>query len=773
MREELNFNYGWIFHEGELPQKESAYKNQMYLSAKTVRMLAGPASMSYNPDIDGCNPDNWVRVTLPHDYIITQEPKKENNNTLGFFEYKNAWYRKSFRLPAADADKRITILFEGAATDAIVYVNGCRMLHNFCGYTSFEVDITDIARFGDDWHGDNVIAVYLSSESHEGWWYQGAGIYRNVYLRKTAMQSVELWGVFAKNRKLSDDIWHTDVETELRNDDFESENIVLSTKILNGNRETLLSAETEVQLEGKSSVIISQPFELENPDLWDIEKPDFYYVQTSIIRNGEEIDCVDTRYGYRSAVFDPENGFFLNGRAIKLNGVCCHQDWAFTGKAVPDNIQRYRLRLLKEMGANAYRCSHYPQHRATMDAFDELGFLVMAETRWFESTPEGKEQLSMLIRRDRNHPSVIMYSLGNEEPLFARPEGARILKSLYRYAKKLDDTRPYMMAVSHTPADAPVFEIADIIGVNYNLDAIDKLHEKYPHKPIISSENCAVSTTRGWIYEDNAEHGYHNVSDVTMSNWQICREDTWKFIASRPWLSGGFQWAGIEHRGESTWPRIASQSGALDLYLQKKDAYYQNMSHWSDKPMIHIAGHWNRPLSTGDEIDVIVYTNCSEAELILNGVSLGRKSVLPYTKLIWKVKYEAGTLEAVGFNGNEVVRDTQITTDRPIRLALSLENGNDISANGSDAAVIKCVCLDKNGLEVPDASPFVRIFTEGGAHILGTGSDISDHTSVSSPDRNMRAGIVTAALRVPPHNARIKVYAVADGLEGAKLTFDI
>lgn len=768
-REEISFDRAWLYHEGELEQSESRFKTAMYLGAKTERMLDGPASRNYVPiRKNGVNPENWVTVDLPHDPIIEQTPRAENNEALGFFSYPNAWYRKTFSLSGEDRSKRLTLLFEGVSGCAEVWINGCRMAQNSCGYTSFEVDFTDVALFEEE----NLVVIHQDLSPCEGWWYQGGGIYRHVILRKTAMQSIDLWGVFAHNVRQEESRWYSTIFTELRCDSFEDADVTLVTTLLDGQKQPVCTHTQTLSLEGKSVTRAECGFTVDAPALWDLDAPQFYYVRSALLRDGEEIDCVETRYGYREAVFDPERGFLLNGRPVKIKGVCCHQDWGMTGKAVPANVQRHRLRLLKEMGVNGYRCSHYPQHPETMDALDELGFVVMDESRWFESTPDGRAQLEMLIRRDRNHPSVVLWSLGNEEVFFAEERGKRIAQTLYRMAKRLDDTRPVMVAVDRTPAKAPVFDVMDVIGINYNLGSIDELHQKYPDKAIISSENCAVGSSRLWMLPHSPERGYLNVKDVP-GGYFGGRERTWRFLWERPWLCGGFQWAGIEHRGEAVWPRLCSQSGALDLFLQKKDAFYQNQSHWLDSPMVHIVGHWNLPYEMGNEVDVWVYTNCEEAELFLDGESLGRQKVEYPLHLSWRVRYRPGQLEAVGYcGGQEVARDRLCTSGKPAKLRLELENGGDLARNGRDAALVRCVCLDENGNFVPDAEPFVHIAAEG-MRLIGTGSDVSDHVPPRSPDRRMRAGIVSAAFAMPDGgNARLRVIAWADGLEGDSIVIE-
>lgn len=783
MREKLLFDFEWKFHPGDMDIPLPATKAPLYFQSKTERAQWGPASYNYidNPEI--CI-DYWETVDLPHDYIINQVPDKKYNNTLGFFKYHNAWYRKKFKLEDKERNKRITIMFEGIAVHATVYVNGCLMARNFCGYTSFEVDITDVVRFNED----NIVAVYVEATEHEGWWYEGAGIYRHVWLVKTELVSVDLWGVWVNPCKIDvnsinednsekeipgQENWEVPVETTLRNDDYVPVKVQVQSTIIDNAGNEIANSIDDMEIAYKDKKSLKQRVHVINPELWDIDSPNLYILRTRIFSDGHEIDCVTTRFGFRTIAFCNENGFYLNGKNVKIKGVCCHQDYGLTGKAMPDRVQRYRLRRLKEMGANGYRTAHYPPAEATMDALDELGFLVMDETRWFESTKEGTEQLEMLIKRDRNHPSVIMWSIGNEEPLHRIEAGKRIVKTLTAFVKKYDTSRPVTTAISHDPLNSTAAGVSEVIGVNYNLDQFDELHVKYPHLPFIASECCAVGTTRGWYFDDDRGRGYISAYDHSVEGFPFSREDTWKYVMERRWVSGEYQWAGIEHRGETDWPRLCSQSGAMDLFLQPKDAYYQNMSHWSDTPMVHILPHWNHPGREGEKIPVWVYTSCEEAELFQDGKSLGIIYPEKYTHAEWLVEYKPGSLKVEGrFKGKTAATETVETTGPAVALKLRLEDEG-ICADNEDMAIITCWCVDEKGRTVPDAAPYIHFYTNSLGKIVGTGSDICDHTPVNSPNRQMRAGLCSAAVKIGSRAGTLKVYAQAAGLEAARLEIEV
>ena len=774
MREQILFDKGWLFHKGDLEYNEPKAKGPVYTSAKTESMKWGPASIYYLDDPNNFNrkvsynADKWISVDLPHDYVISGEYFEDENPALGFFKYENAWYRKHFKIEKEDEGKRLTLLFEGVATRATVYLNGCELKHNNCGYTSFEVDITDYVTYG----GDNVLAVYTAYHQNEGWWYQGGGIYRHVWLIKTASVSVDLYGVYIRAEK-NDDGFKVLVDTEIRNDYYRDVTVNATSTFIDKHGNKVLCINGDMCICSRNKGIASYEGQISDVHLWDVDDPYLYTVRTDIYVNGLLYDTVFDRFGFRSFYFDADKGLILNGKKVFIYGVCGHGDFGLTGKAVPDNILRHKARMMKDMGANGYRTSHYPQTAAFMDALDEMGFIVMDETRWFHSTDEGLEQLRMLIKRDRNRPSVFIWSVGNEEPHHLTDVGRRIYKAMASEVKKLDNTRPITSAVSDSPDKATVYEEMDIIGINYNHHLYDVVREKYPHKTIYASECSATSTTRGWYEEDDPTHAYHNAVDHDTTNWFIGRERFMHVVEERPYVAGLYQWIAFEHRGEAIWPRVCSQAGAIDLFLQKKDAFYQNKSFFTTSPMIHLLPHWNWAHKKGDTIEVCAYTNCEEAELFLNGESLGRKLVKRYTRACWQVEYTEGVITAVGYNGGEVVcKDEKRTSKKASKLMLKCENAYDVSGNGADIALFTCYCVDEDGVEVPDASPTVSFFTNTVGAIVGTGSDISDHVPVPSTVRRMRAGRISIAVKVKTAGT-LTLTAECEGLDTGFIKVDI
>ena len=657
----------------------------------------------------------------------------------------------------------------GVATHATIYVNGCLMKHNYCGYTEFEVNISDVVDFG----AENTVSVYVNTEHHEGWWYEGGGIYHHVWLIKTDLVSVDLYGVYANPKKVSDDIWSVFIEITLRNDAYENKRVQTVCEIQDSAGVTVAEGACGGLMKEQDKRVFKLKISVTAPSLWSPDSPNLYSIKTHVFVEKREVDVYAVRFGFRTVIADPQKGLFINGKHYKIQGVCGHADCGLMGKAVPDNIHRYKVRLMREMGANGYRTTHYPQSRALMDALDENGFIVMNEARWFESTEESKQQLEMLVRRDRNRPSVIFWSIGNEEPFHVNDKGRRIAKSLYSWIRKLDSTRYIMTAISVSPVRATVCDVLDVIGINYNWNAYDVLHEKYPNKPMLSSENCATGTTRGWYRDDNPDKAFIRAYDHDTNDYFRSREYTWKYIAKREWMMGGYQWIAFEHRGEATWPRLCSQSGAIDLFLQKKDAFWQNQSHWTGEPMVHLLPHWNWKGLEGEVVHVFAYTNTERLELFLNGRSLGSRSIEKYGHGEWQVAYEAGKLEVRAYEGDRVVaRDIRITSKAAYRLALKLDT-EDVRANGEDIAIFTCYVIDEDGNEVYDATPTVTFSTNSLGRIYSTGSDITDHTSLFLPTRRMRAGRISVAVKLGTTSGQLKLYAESFGLQACVITVPI
>ncbi len=805
MRETLNFDRGWLYH-AETPRDLEMPETYgfAYVASKTQSMKYGPAAYKHNDNpnswsfTDEMFPEKWEQVTLPHDYMIGQTPDPEANPARGFVHYHNAWYRRHFRLTSADRGRRITLLFDGVTGSSTFWLNGCLIGHNYCAYTPVELDLSDYVFYDKE----NVIAVHIDASLIENWNYQGGGIHRHVYLIKTDRVCVDLYGDFVYPR-LENGRWRVPVRTTVRNDAYTPAEVKLVHTLTapDGGKAAEFSvlgtvpARTLSDLDAETTV--------SDPRLWDVDSPEQYTLTTAVYRKSPaveeaaeiasadgnsvfrtevrtipvdedgwyECDRYLTRFGFRDVRMDPDKGLFLNGRNVKIKGVCAHQDFGLTGKAVPDNICRYQVKLAREMGANGWRCAHYPHNPATMDALDEMGFLVMAEVRHFASTPEAQRETALSVKRDRNRPGVIFWSSGNEECEYHNIEqGIYIQRAMREEIRKYDPYRPVASAAG-APEKVLVFEACDVIMANYRFKWVDKLHELHPALPFVSSENVAVGTSYGAYFgrreQDGRESAYDHDRDP--EERYFGREGTWKDIAARPWMMGGYQWQGFEYRGEAAWPRLCSCSGAVDLFLRPKDSFYQNRSHWTDEPMVYLFPHWNHRGLEGEIIDVWAYTNCESAELFLNGESLGVREVERFGHAEWKVPYAPGRLEVIACrDGKRAASDVRETTGRAAALKLVLENGP-VYAGRRDAALVGCYAVDAEGRMVPDASPLVHIDCDPAARVLGTGSDNTDHVPVACRDRRMYMGRVAAAVEVGPQAGEFRVFARADGLDAAVL----
>ncbi len=762
MRQELRLTRGWRFHLGDIADPMPGWKGPAYSQSKTQRKQAGPAAYNYpdQPDqfvsnIGLLSTEKWQWVQIPHDYMVNQPVDERGNNALGYVHYENAWYRNHFSMPEGTEGKRVTLRFDGVAGESTIYLNGCLMGHNFSAFNTFEIDISDYVYFNQE----NVLAIYINRQQFEGWWYQGGGIYRNVHLTITDPVAIDLWGVYAPYKKIGESSWEINFQTTVVNSLYESCSVKATSYVLDKAGNCIAEAFGEAVAADREKTVLHYSAVAENPLLWDCDNPNLYTIKTVLERNGESCDESTTRIGFRTVEISPE-GLFLNGKKTLIKGVCAHQDYGITGLAVPDNVARYKIKLIKEMGANGYRTSHYQQTEAYMDALDEMGFLVMDEARWFESTKESFEQIDSLVKRDRNRPGVIFWCTGNEEPLHIHDVGRRINKAIAAHIRKLDDTRFVMAAQDKSPDQSTIYDDCDVIGINYNLPLYDKVHEMCPDKAILASECAAAGTTRDWNFPTNTNQRIQD-KDHTYNDWFWCHERTWKHLMERPYVIGAYQWNAFEYRGEAAWPALCSRSGSFDLFWQKKGAFYQNKSHWTEEPMVHIVPHWNFAGLEGQEITVTVYTNCDKLSLFVNGKSLGEKEIEKYGHGEWAVPYEPGELKVVGYRkGEAVCEHSRVTTGKPVKLHLTLDN--EFTANGQDLALFTCQCLDSEGRPVPDAAEFVEFSVNAPAEIMGTGSDNCDHNPVKLTKRKMYMGKISIAVRPAKGQTALELLAHSD-----------
>jgi beta-galactosidase len=729
-RKKIDLDDDWKFHFGHAsdPSKDFNYGLAVIYS-KTGKS----EQTAIDPNFDD---SGWRMVQLPHDWAVElpfiQSPNLDvmahgYKPVGGFFpETSIGWYRKSFIIASSDSGQRFSIQFDGIYRDAIVWLNGHFVGNNKSGYVGKTYDVTDIVNY----NKPNVLVVRVDATQYEGWFYEGAGIYRHVWLNQSKNFHIANDGIFV----------HTDVDKSFATVTVEAaiENQILSeTKgtiqnmIVDRNGTVIAkSEEAPFSMSVNEKKTVKQRLEVKNPHLWSLDDP-YLYRAVSIVRSSEVmIDRITTRFGIRTIVVDARNGVTLNGKAIKIKGVNCHQDHAGVGIALPDYLQYYRIQLLKDLGANAYRTSHNAPTPELLNACDSLGMLVLDETRLLNSSEEYIDQFERLLRRDRNHPSVFMWSIGNEEGyVHTTGVGKRIALTMLAKQQELDPTRISTYAADFANIFQGINEVIPVRGFNYRVNGIIPYHNDHPNQPIVGTEMGSTVTTRG-VYEKDTVNCYLPDQDITFPWWANRAEDWWPLAAENSWMMGGFVWTGFDYRGEPTpyqWPNINSHFGLMDMCGFPKNIYYYHESWWKDENVLHISPHWNWRGSEGKQIKVWVNSNADSVELSLNGKSLGTKQMIRYSHLEWDVEYAPGTLKAVGFkNGMKIMSQIE-TTGKPYEIFLA-PSKSFMTADGKDAAVVNVRVIDKEGREVPDAQNIIQFSIQGNAKIIGVGNgDPSSH----------------------------------------------
>jgi beta-galactosidase len=751
-REKLLLDFNWKFHLGN--------EWGAAISLAKAGTGSGPASRSFSDA-------SWRTVNLPHDWAVELpfDPSAAEGHGFkpvgpGFAANNVAWYRRTFELPPGDSGKRLWLEFDGVYRDAEVFVNGWLIGHNESGYGSFRYDITDLANVG----GKNVVAVKVDASKFEGWFYEGAGIYRHTWLEKTAPLAIAPDGIFVYS-KFKDNVPEGPAQ------------IHIETKVINSQTNTLAAAVNyeifrpdgeiiKVKENGRDedSVLANSHHEfrriitIKSPDLWSPESPKLYKLVTTVEVEGKIVDRKETEFGIRTVAFDPDKGFLLNGQPYEIKGTCNHQDAAGVGAALPDALQYFRIAKLKEMGDNAYRTSHNPPTPELLDACDHLGMLVLDENRLLGSDAANLERFKDQILRDRNHASVAFWSIANEE--FSTQDtaaGTRVAATMQNFLKQLDPTRSATYAAPvGDDFTGSINSAIEVRGWNYHVGQdMDNYHQEHPAQPEIGTEQGSTVSTRG-IYENDKVRGYMSAYDVNAPSWAHTAERWWSYFDARPWLSGGFVWTGFDYRGEPTpysWPCINSHFGILDTCGFPKDNFYYYQSWWTTNIVLHLLPHWNWPGKEGQEIRVDALSNCKEVELFLNGQSLGKQTMKPNSKLSWQVKYAPGTLSAKGYDSGTVVAETKVeTTGDAVAVRLTPDRSV-INADGEDVSVFTVAVTDSQGRIFPIATNGIHFELSGPGKIIGVGNgDPSCH----EPD-----------IFVPPSSVRS--VAVNDGWRFKKL----
>jgi beta-galactosidase len=727
-RELILIDKEWKFSFGHLYDTKKDFGHaEGYFSYLTKTGFGdGPAAKDFDDRA-------WRKLDLPHDWAVEQSFSESASFSHGFkaagknFPEKSiGWYRKKITIPNEDLGRTISLKFNGVFRNSKVFFNGFYLGTEQSGYNGFEYDVTAYVNYG----GENTIVVRVDASMEEGWFYEGAGIYRHVYLQKTNPVHVVTNGTYVTSELKNNDASVTADVTIENKGNYKGSIEICQTIFNKENKQAATFSETILAPEFYKTITHSTKLHVENPLLWDIDSPNLYRLVTQIKQDGKIIDSYETPFGIRTIEFNAESGFFLNGKPLKLKGTNNHQDHAGIGTALPDEIQYYRIKKLKEMGSNAYRCSHHPPTPELLKACDELGMLVIDETRLMGINDYHLNDLHRMIERDRNHPSIFCWSVGNEEwNIEGGIVGERITNVMQSFAKSIDPTRPVTVGIS-SGFKSGISSVVEIMGYNYlgNGD-IDAHRNQFKQQSGMGTEEGSTFATRGIYFTDDAKH-YQSAYDKKPRPTFYSIEEGWKFYAERPYLAGVFFWTGFDYRGEPTpygWPSVTSYFGMMDVCGFPKDNVFYLKSWWRKEPVLHLLPHWNWTGMEGKEIDVWAYSNCDEVELFLNKKSLGKKKMEQNGHLEWKVKYIPGTLEAIGYkNGKKIITEIQKTTGKAENVKLSLDKENVLKGNVS---VVTVEVTDKNGLHIPTANDEISFSIKGGK-ILGVGN--GDPTSLES-----------------------------------------
>ena len=784
VRETIRLDDGWKFAFGNAadPKKDfgcgTEYFN--YLTKANSIHNEGPYAANFNDS-------TWQEVKVPHDWVTILPYADVASHSHGYktvgYKYPETsvgWYRKTINIPASDLGKHIALQFDGIFRNARVWFNGFYMGTEPSGYATQVYDVTEYVNYG----GDNLICVRADATLEEGWFYEGAGIYRDAWLMKSAAVGVAPFGTFVyADLKQPYDKVTIYVETEVNNHSLTTQQCEVSHRLLDADgREVAKSESSTIMLRAKQT-LNSQPLtlNLNTPHLWSPADPYLYKVETTVKVDGRVTDVYETTTGIRDIEFDADRGFLLNGQPLKLKGVNMHQDHAGVGAAIPDALQAWRIKQLKKMGCNAYRASHNPMTPALLDICDREGILVIDENRLTGINEEHLRLLERMIKRDRNHPSVILWSNGNEEwGMENTIQGTRIAAAMREYTHLLDPSRHSTIA---NAGGREMVKGLDVVGFNYIVqNDVDNQKKNNPTWKIVGTEETTGCGTRGWYFKDEKYPGRMVSLNRTMEqNYENIIERGWKFYDERPWAAGLFYWTGFDYRGEPnplSYPAHDSEFGILDYCGFPKDEAYYLKSWWTDEPVLHIFPHWNLQGHEGEEVEVWAYSNCDEVELTVNGKKLGRQPMPRNGHLKWKAVYQPGRVEATGYkNGKRILTKTIETTKAAAKVVLKADR-HQIAADGQDMAIVNIELHDQKGRFVPNASPVLTFCLEGDASIIGCGNGDPSYLGSDHPDKqpchtfsipafNGRAQVLIQSGKLP---STVTLKCTADGLKYGLLT---
>jgi len=773
-RERLLLDFGWRFHFGHAGDatKDFGFSNGRSREFQKAGNFLPVAALAFDDS-------DWKALDLPHDWVIGLPFKNDPAlASKGFYplgrsypENNVGWYRRIFEIPEADKGKRISVEFDGVYREALVVLNGFYIGQHRGGYDPFRFDVTDFIIPG----APNVLLVRAEATLSDGWFYEGAGIYRHTWLVKTAPVHVKQWGTFVRSAVQSGSA-KVQIRTAVSNEANTPQNVrVISTVFDPAGKAVAKTTSTPVGVPDGEERTFEDQVSVSSPSLWSLEKRNLYTLLTEIDAGGAIVDRCETRFGIRSIRFDADRGFFLNGEPVKIKGTCNHQDHAGLGVALPDAAQAFRVRTLQEMGCNAYRSSHNPPTPELLDACDEMGMLFLDETRMMSSNPEGLAQFENMVRRDRNHPSVFMWSMGNEEHEATTETGLHILTSMKKIATEQDGSRPVTVAPPPLGFDLGHggLVVSDVMGYNYADPQIEAFHKANPTIPVMGTENVSAVATRG-IYTIDAEKGFVSSYDPYTTTGRASAEGWWRFVNARQWMPGGFVWTGFDYRGEPSpyqWPNIGSQYGVLDTCGFPKDTYFYYQAWWTAKPVLHIFPHWNWPGLEGKEIAVWVDSNMDRVELFQDGKSFGAKDVPKDSHVAWDVTYQPGALEARGFkDGRQVMVARRETVGNAAKLAIRTDR-TVVLANGEDVFFCTVKVQDAQGRVLPITDQEVTFTVSGPGRLIGVGNgDPTSHDSDIGPGRHAFSGLCMGIVQASKRAGDIRIDVTSPGLTATSAT---
>ena len=727
VREKILLDEGWKFALGHAadPAKDFGCATEYfnYLTKANSIHNEGP----YTPKFDDTE---WKTVRVPHDWVTTLPYAAEASHSHGYktvgYKYPETsvgWYRKIISIPEADFGKHIALQFDGIFRHAQVWFNGFYMGTEPSGYATQVYDVTEYVNYG----GDNLICVRADASLEEGWFYEGAGIYRDAWLLKSAAVSVAPFGTFVyADMKQPYSSAQVNVETEVNNHSLQPVVCQVSQALLDAGGKVVAKAETaSISLKPKQTLGCKQRMNLDTPHLWGVDDPYLYKVVTTVSVEGKVTDVYETPTGLRDVEFDADRGFLLNGQVLKLKGVNMHQDHAGVGAAIPEALMLWRIKRLKELGCNAYRSSHNPMTPALLDICDREGILVIDENRLSGINSEHLRLLENMMKRDRNHPSVILWSDGNEEwGMENTIQGTRIAAAMREYTRLLDPTRHSTIA---NAGGGEMIKGLDVVGYNYIAqNNVENRRMEHPEWKIVGTEETTGCGTRGVYFNEPEKPGHMPaINRGNQPGVENVIERGWQFYNNHPWAAGVFFWTGFDYRGEPNplkFPAHDSEFGILDYCGFWKDEAWYLKAWWTEEPTLHVFPHWNLQGHEGEEVELWAYSNCDEVELSVNGRKLGRQKMPADGHLKWKAVYQPGKVVAVGYkNGKRILTQTIETTKPAFKVVLKTDRSS-IEPDGRDVAVVTVEIQDSKGRVVPDACPMLHFSLQGDARILGVGN---------------------------------------------------